>query len=54
MKSFAVQRRARERRSGFILVVVLSLLVLLTALTIGFLTHASSQTKSAMSYRTWP
>ncbi|MBE7157259.1 MAG: hypothetical protein INR62_02265, partial [Rhodospirillales bacterium] len=50
MKPFPARRPGRDSRGGFILVIVLALLVLITALVIGFLGHTTSQTKSVTSY----
>ena len=50
MKFLPVRLPARRRDHGFVLIVVLVLLVLVTALVIGFLVHATTQTKSVTSY----
>ncbi len=43
--------RGAASRDGFILIVVLGILVLITILVVGFLVHAGSQAKSFASYR---
>jgi uncharacterized protein (TIGR02600 family) len=41
----------RRERTGFVLILVLGMLVLISVLVIGFLGHAASQSKSVGSYR---
>ena len=43
-------RRQRAKR-GFVLILVLGILILITLLVVGFLGHAMSQIKSVTSYR---